>query len=115
MSWLIPNPREVIPALRRAAGLRSRTQYFREYYARNRSTLRPYRTEWMRKARAIDAVRVSLNGQRGRPRIPEITQRRIAVLAGKMPVPELAEYLGLHRSTVKKYLAQHWARDFTTI
>lgn len=55
MSWILPTRREVIPALRRAAGLvadRHRPGYWRDYHARNLARRRPYLTEKAREYRA---------------------------------------------------------------
>lgn len=62
--------------------------------------------------RWYDPVRLPAKRTRGRPTVPQHALKRIDTLRGKMPVAQLAEYLGLHRSTVKKYIARKWAQEF---
>lgn len=55
MSWILPTPREVLPALRRLAGLvkdRHRPGYWREYHARNLQRRRAYLAAKRREYRA---------------------------------------------------------------
>lgn len=55
MSWILPTVREVVPALKRAAGTstdRHRPGYWREYHQRNLAKRRPYLAAKAREYRA---------------------------------------------------------------